>query len=285
MTAVVSSRVSLVDRILAFGLFVLLQIKAKCPRWNVPLVLLVSFVMLSIGLISTIDGLFALYPVENQRLVATIRHPANSNTYLKQSTNRIYQDIDKHLSGFQPDGDEEALSLLSLEDEVMSHQVSLFPDPAMDRVGRPDPFAPLLYKNDGSAFGDAEVEVNPFNAVQVIGIIQNRNKTNGRADGVTIVQINDDTQGALSLVKRVGDSFSLNDHLVTIKQIKPDGVTMAMDGKQQFVPLNTFVDHVKTKKVDETPLEETDDLESKNTGTGSKKSKKDTLDALEEVGR
>jgi hypothetical protein len=91
-----------------------------------------------------------------------------------------------------------------------------------------------------------------------------------------MIRINDPVTGNKTLVKKIGESFSLEGQKIVVKRIHQSQLYVTIDGKLRSKPLNPFIDTSANKG------EEKGALESGELGTRSNSSSGITLKGLQE---
>lgn len=147
---------------------------------------------------------------------------------------------------------EEAFALLGEAEETDSEKITGAFSESSLLMGRHDPFQPLVTTGNGGGPAMMDVEPGPLDFVQYVGVIGEPGFGGNHGNAVAIIRVNDPVNNQ-SLVKRIGDSFSINGESITLKAIKPDEIVVKMGGETRNIPLNTFVDRVMTSAAEDAP--------------------------------
>lgn len=140
----------------------------------------------------------------------------------------------------------EILAMAGIADEAPAAPVAA--------TGRPDPFAPLVAPPADSSSGTApapeeEGPRDPLEFLQYTGYIGELKSK----DKVAIVRINDGIQD-YTVVKKAGETFTVNGEVVTLKSIGPEALHLKVAGASRRLDLNPYVEITASSSGSTTPV-------------------------------
>ncbi len=146
---------------------------------------------------------------------------------------------------------DETFAMLGMGDDALLEEIAqaLPVDSLVE--GRHDPLQPLVTSGD-MTLGPGEIEPGPLDFIQYIGVIGKPGFQESQGDAVAILRVNDPTNRQ-SLVKRVGDTFSVNGQNVVLRAIRSDEIVVKMNGETRSIPMNVFVETITTSTADDAP--------------------------------
>jgi len=113
---------------------------------------------------------------------------------------------------------------------------------AYEPSGRPDPFAPLVGETapGGAMMGpDGQpVEKDVMDSLQYVGFIGDMNAK----DKVAMIKVSDSILGAKTLIKKAGDTFTVDGKALTLKSISKNQLQLKVKGQTRSLMLSATED-------------------------------------------
>ena len=156
----------------------------------------------------------------------SLKDRAAAMLVLDKDTETVAQTISKLKAAIDPE--EESLMLQSISD--------------LGETGKLDPFAPLV-AGPGEASFDPTKPKDILDNVLFTGFI---NDTNAK-EKVAVIRIGDSIAGSITVVKKIGETFYLEDQKVMIKDIKAKTLYLSIAGARRTLSLTPYVDTVLAK--------------------------------------
>jgi hypothetical protein len=105
-------------------------------------------------------------------------------------------------------------------------------------LGRVDPFQPVVIPLDGQAALIPESPPDVLNGVQFVGMLDDRRP----AQRIALLRINNGIGPAITAIKKVGETLSLDGHLISVRSVSRQQLALTVDGKSRQLPLNPHVE-------------------------------------------
>lgn len=134
----------------------------------------------------------------------------------------------------------EPLSLLAQAEPAQAITLEDIRNPMIEPTGRANPFSPLVQPNGAFMEGSSEMQPKKdlltdlqFNGF--IGDIHSKSK-------VAIIKLSEPASGAKTLIKRAGESFTVEGEKVFLKNVSRDYLQLTIGGQTRRLFLNPYVE-------------------------------------------